>query len=375
MFSRFTLRIFGRTGHRTSCTVRSLVKIAGRPGLVDVESPTHPQFVDEFKHDFPYRIDVTGVMEKLQLETYSREFRPKLDKLLLEYGAVLIRGLPLDTANDFSKFFLSLGHEPQPYMGGAANRSQVAAGVVDTGKQEESDEDCIEPHCEMAYTHNFPHMFFLFAEVAPSPGCGGESGITDMRDVLRTLDPEVVEKFTKLGVRYHRCLPDRNNQDAPHRYSYWQTSLLTDSRDEAELRLKETGHSPDQYRWNEEGTLSFWTNCPAVRPHHRTGEMMWFNQSDLSHWSYFKKMSAFYDVFKDEDPLKYPFTSFYGDGTEIELDVIRHIRETMWRCTKVGQLKQGDVLVLDNMRVGHSKLGFTGARVLRVALSMYTAAE
>ncbi|XP_064643904.1 dapdiamide synthesis protein DdaC-like [Lineus longissimus] len=371
MLSGFGHRIWAKTGGK----VRNFVKLAERPkSLLTSNNTTHmyPKYVEGYSDDFPHRIDVSGV-EKQQLESYSREVRPKLDALLLEYGAVLFRGLPLDTAGDFSKFFLGLGHRPMDYIGGVSLRSKIAPGIVDTGSQLEQKGFFIEPHCEMAYFSNFPHMFCLFAEVPPSPGTGGENGITDMRKVLRQLDPEVVEKFTRLGVRYHRFLPDRTNPNAPHHYSYWQVSLLSETRKEAEQKLEETGHTPDLYKWDEEGSLYFWSTLPAIRPHHRTGEMMWFNQIDLMHWTYFLNQPDVYSVLKDEDPKRYPFTTFYGDGTDIELDVMEHIRATIMRCTRAEQLRRGDVMVLDNMSAAHSKFGFTGERVMRVALAKFAA--
>jgi hypothetical protein len=66
-------------------------------------------------------------------------------------------------------------------------------------------------------------QFFLFCVVPPGPGCGGESGVTDARKVVQQLDPEVVEKFRKLGVKYRQYLPDRTNAH----YVHWQGVSIT----------------------------------------------------------------------------------------------------------------------------------------------------
>jgi hypothetical protein len=58
----------------------------------------------------------------------------------------------------------------------------------------------------------------LYCEIPPRPGCGGESGITDVREVYKNLDNEVKEKLIRKGLRYHRYLTDRSETD----YTSWQ---------------------------------------------------------------------------------------------------------------------------------------------------------
>ncbi|XP_064634331.1 uncharacterized protein LOC135492089 [Lineus longissimus] len=371
MFLRRALRFSIKAGiNNHGRGLRALTQLAGRPGIVDEETFRYPKHLGSYRDDLPFGINGDGV-EKTNLESYSRDIRPKLDQLLLKHGGVIFKGLPLDSSIEFSRFIRALGYDGMDYVGGVASRLKIAEGVIEASTYEEH-EDTMEPHCEMAYFSVFPHLFFLYCEVAPSAGCGGECGVTDQREVLLKLDPEVVEKFKKKGVRYHRCLTNRDTPNPLHGYGSWQSSLRTDDRKEAERKLAEAGHRPDQYHWNEDGSLRFWTTSQVLVPHYKTGEMMWFNQVDSMNWTYFKsKTGKLYDLLKNEDPAMSPFTTYYGDGTDIEPDVLQHIREVQWRCTVAEQPQQGNVLALDNMRVAHSKFGYKGPRTMRVALARW----
>ena len=58
------------------------------------------------------------------------------------------------------------------------------------------------------------------------------------------------------------------------------------------------------------------------------------------------------------EPRDYPFHSCYGDGTEIEEDVLDHIRACMWKNAMSLKMFPGDVIILDNLLCQHSRMGF-----------------
>lgn len=93
-----------------------------------------------------------------------------------------------------------------------------------------------------------------------------------------------------------------------------------------------------------------------------TGEKVWFNQAHIHNASYYKyRPNTFSDVHEIPDE-KYPAHTYYGDGSEIEPEVIQHIRATSWACAVGFLWKRGDLLAMDNMAVQHARIGFTGAR-------------
>ena len=60
----------------------------------------------------------------------------------------------------------------------------------------------------------------------------------------------------------------------------------------------------------------------------------------------------------------YPTHTLYGDGGEIDPEVIEHVRATGWRNAVGFSWRKRDVLVLDNLAVQHSRLSFKGDRLL-----------
>ena len=58
----------------------------------------------------------------------------------------------------------------------------------------------------------------------------------------------------------------------------------------------------------------------------------------------------------------YSFNTYYGDGSEIEPDVLQHIRVASWQSAVGFRWRNGDLLAIDNMTVQHGRISFTGPR-------------
>lgn len=48
----------------------------------------------------------------------------------------------------------------------------------------------------------------FFCEIPPEPGCGGESVLVANREFQREINPEVIDKFKRLGILYSNYLRD-----------------------------------------------------------------------------------------------------------------------------------------------------------------------
>ncbi|XP_064622869.1 uncharacterized protein LOC135485070 [Lineus longissimus] len=351
-----------RTHHifRQTFRARGLAHLAWRKHLAGSESPTFPVSLRPFQFDLPHALHHPPVV-KADLKKTGSQFKNRLLAAVDKHGAVLIRGLPLKTGEEFAQFYSGFDLKSMEYVGGVSKGRDPVKGDVFLSSRDPPN-FTIEPHQEMSYNESYPDLFFLFCVVPPGPGCGGESGVTDAREVARKLDPEVVEKFRRLGVKYRQYLPDR----AKAHYVDWQGNLRTESKAEAEDILKKANHD---FEWDEEGALAYTTKClPAFRKHPRTGEMIWFNQVFVLNPVAFRVHPDYQG--SDLPDEKFPIQSFYGDGSPIELDVLQHIREVTWKCTVGEQLRVGELLVLDNMTMMHSRLGFTGPRKFVVSQAL-----
>ncbi|XP_078575906.1 dapdiamide synthesis protein DdaC-like isoform X1 [Branchiostoma floridae x Branchiostoma japonicum] len=332
-------------------------RIRGRKWLPGSASPNYPEFLKPPKDGFPYvftpQEDTTASPEECAVAV-RKVVREVLERS--NNGAVLFRGLPLQTAEDFSRVVNSLGLKLMWYEGGVAVRSEIAKGV--NTASDEPPEFCIEPHNELSYTSHFPEKIIFFCLDPPSPGAGGETVISDVREILPRLDKDVVDKFEKLGVMYWHHLPSHT----PGAYLSWQKSFQTEDRAVVEKHMLENNTS---WRW-EDDNLSWWITLPPMFKYR--GKKLWFCSVHVNNASYFSAHPLWFN--KDIPDHHFPFHTYYGDGTDIEAEVLQHIRDVHWQVSMGFQLQKGDFLVLNNMYCQHARLGFTGKRKLAVALAM-----
>ncbi|XP_074655458.1 dapdiamide synthesis protein DdaC-like [Tubulanus polymorphus] len=363
---RLSIRMFSATKRiLTTCALqrnhhgqRLVAQLAGRAHLPGSDGKDFPKVLAEARNDFPMTIDCEFVSSNENASAFAKCFFASLQHSIHKFGAVLLKNLPLKTGDEFSGFVHDGGLKAMNYVGGSGVRDLVAQSVSTASR--EPPIFTIEPHNEMAYLPYWPHLFVVFCDIPATEG--GESGLTDVRDILRDLDPNVVDKFHRLGICYHRYLPDAKAND----YTSWQESLMCDNKDEAERILSESGQ---YFKWNEDGSLCFWKTLSAFAPHYITGEMLWFNQCHSQNASYFKAHPDFCD--KDLPDDRYPFHTYYGDGSDIEPDVLQQVREVTWKNTVGLRLDKSDVLIFDNMLIQHSRLSFRGDRKLLVSIANF----
>eukprot|EP00058_Branchiostoma_floridae_P026480 XP_002611971.1 hypothetical protein BRAFLDRAFT_126423 [Branchiostoma floridae] len=226
------------------------VRLRGRRYLVGSDSPGVPELLQPPREGFP----------PVYVPAGSGEFSPEdwavaarcVSREVVDgtgVGAVLLRGLPLRTDSDFSRFVNNLSLKPMSYEGGTAQRDNVGENVDTASKEHPA--MSIEPHNEMAYTNYYPEKIIFYCHEPAEPDQGGETVMVDVRQILRKLDSAVVGKFRKLGIRYCRYMPERG--DFFHGYNSWRETFRTDSREKVERYLSARGMT---WQWGQDGSES-----------------------------------------------------------------------------------------------------------------------
>ncbi|XP_077864781.1 dapdiamide synthesis protein DdaC-like [Saccoglossus kowalevskii] len=341
-------------------------RLAGRQWLAGGRSSLnkYPQYIASPRDNFPAVYTLSGAY-KLQgfredtMENLSKTARDLIERELHIHGAILFRGMPLEKADDFSRFMSGLGYSLSGYEGGVAVRHKVARSVLTASNDPPS--YTIEPHNEMSYTDTYPSKIFFYCEIPPGEGCGGETVITDVRKILPRVDNHIVDKVREHGIQYVRHLPSKS----PGGYTSWQEAFFTENKADIERFMEKRNRT---YCWNEDGSLSYWYTLPAFVKHPKTGEEVWFNQLHSHNASYFKDHPTWKNRNISDD--RYPFHSYYGDGSVVEPGTLQHLRDIAWQLSVGFQLKKSDMLVLDNVYTQHARLGFTGQRKLLVSIAM-----
>lgn len=178
------------------------------------------------------------------------------------------------------------------------------------------------------------------------------------------LRPELIEQFEKRKLRYVRNFIESVDVS-------WSRFYGTDDPAEVERKCAEAGV---HFAWGSGGTLKTWRVADAVLKHPRSQEKVFFNQLALHHASCLdpETRQALVDLYGEAGM---PRNVYWGDGSVIDDDVVNEVREVMDRESLAFAWQEGDVLVIDNMLVAHSRRPFVGPRKIVVALGDMSSPE
>ncbi|XP_010510157.1 PREDICTED: clavaminate synthase-like protein At3g21360 [Camelina sativa] len=277
--------------------------------------------------------------------------KPYLDSLLHESGAVLFRGFPVNSAEDFNDVVEAFGFDELPYVGGAAPRSSVV-GRVFTANESPPDQK-IPFHHEMAQVPEFPSKLFFYCEVEPK--CGGETPIVLSHVVyerMKDKHPEFVQRLEEHGLLYVRVLGEDDDPSSPIGRG-WKSTFLTQDKNLAEQRAANLGM---KLEWTEDGAKTVMGPIPGIKYDESRNRKVWFNS-----------MVAAYTGWEDKrnDPTK---AVTFGDGKPLPADIVHDcLRVLEEECVAV-PWQRGDVLLIDNWAVLHSRRPFVPPRRVLASL-------
>lgn len=286
----------------------------------------------------------------VDLSAWMRENRAELRQLLRKCGGILFRGFGIRSAGDFKALVTRWSDRPMEYFDQTSPRSLVDDAVY-TSTDYPPDQR-IKMHNELSYAHRWPLEIFFFC-VRPAEA-GGETPIADCRKVLSKLSKRTLEKFSAKGVMYVRNMIDGLGLS-------WQRVYQTDDPAKVNAHCTRNGIS---FAWKGEDHLkTVWTR-PAVREHPVTGEATWFNHAYF--YNILSTNPLLLDLVDDKDEL--PFNTYYGDGSEIEPEVIEEIGGAFDATRVTFKWEMGDLLLLDNMLTAHGRSSYTGQRKVLVSM-------
>lgn len=277
--------------------------------------------------------------------------KPWLESLLHESGAVLFRGFPITTASDFNDVVEAFGFEELPYVGGAAPRTNIV-GRIFTANESPPDQK-IPFHHEMAQVPTFPSKLFFFCEI--EPGEGGETPIVLSHIIyqrMKTKYPEFVERLEEHGLIYTRVLGEDDDPSSPIGRG-WKSTFLTKDKTVAAERADKLGM---KLEWVEDGVKTIMGPIPAVKVDKTRQRKIWFNS-----------MVAAYTGWEDarNDPVK---AVTFGDGKPLPADIIYDCLKILDEESVAVPWQKGDVLLLDNWAVLHSRRPFNPPRRVLASL-------
>ena len=353
-----------RPGSQDELKLSKPVTLAGRDFLASSQSPGFPEFLSGPRKNIPLYLKANSE-KQFTAATWGLYSREIIDMAYEQYEksgvavAILFRGMPIQTTDDFNEWVNALKMERVPYAEPTGITPQLAEFVT-SGSTEPSDYS-IEPHNERSYMSTYPDIFTIcmFKKSAD----GGETAVADNRETLRKLDRRFTGKCERKQLRYWKYHPDANGGHPSNVYKSWQQQFRTDDKTKVESELENSEYN---FKWHQGNDLVMWHNRSAFIQHPKSGERLWFNQVSSGHCSYLSSMPIFQNVQLPNH--EFPYHCTYGDGEEIEAEYLDELRRINWENAVGFDWKEGDVLFLDNLIMQHSRLSFKGDRFVGISL-------
>jgi alpha-ketoglutarate-dependent taurine dioxygenase len=311
--------------------------------------------VEAIKAGTSLPVVIQPVLDGIDLAAWAESNREFIEAQLLKHGAILFRNFGVNLPTDFQQVAKSMCPDLLDYVAGASPRVKVSGKVYTS--TEFSPEHPISLHSELNYTNKWPMKILFFCLEAPQQA--GETPVADCRRILELMNPEITDKFVKKRVMYMR-----NYHSSTGPGLSWQHSFKTTDKSAVENSCRQAGAD---FEWLDGDRLRIRDVRSAVATHPKTGESVWFNQAELFHPSVLgDELYEALSAMMKSDEL--PTNAFYGDGSPIELSVLREIRRLYQQESVLFPWQKGDILLLDNMLACHGRMPFVGPRKILVAM-------
>jgi alpha-ketoglutarate-dependent taurine dioxygenase len=302
--------------------------------------------------DFPFIIRSSSVNGRL-IDQIAAERDNLLDRLH-DSGAVLLRGFDVGGVDGFETAVRALSGEPLAYTERSSPRTSVKGRIYTSTDYPPSEE--IFFHNENSYRISWPMILFFYCVQPPRER--GATPLSDVRQVLKTIDPSVREEFGRRGWMLVR------NFDAGFGLP-WQEVFSTEDRDEV---MRYCQANTIHTEWKTNGGLRTTSVRNAIYRHPETRDEVWFNHAAFFHLSTLPRdvQEGLRELFSEED---LPSNTYFGDGEPIPDDIIEHIRARYRDAAVRFDYHEGDVLIVDNMLTAHGREPFTPPRQIVVAMT------
>ena len=307
----------------------------------------------EYKgHPFPLALEVkTASLE--DAFAWARNNATDIETQASEHGAVLMRGLPLASPEDFDAVVSAFGFPNFSYEESLSNAYRINYTPRVFSANEAPPEVTIFLHHEMAQTPIYPSKLFFFCQTAPDEGGATPICRSDILwERLTEQLPDFALACRDKGVKYSLTMAGESDKSSGMGRS-WQSTFSTESRETAEARMRELGYS---WQWQDNGDLRATTPVlPAVR--------------DLGdgRFSFFNQLIAAFKGWKDirNDPSK---AITFGDGTLLDPTDVEKASALADEVTFDIPWQDGDLVLVDNYTAMHGRRTFAGTRKVLASL-------
>lgn len=290
----------------------------------------------------------------VDLIRWAEAHREDIKSRLSQHGAILFRGFPIGSSEEFERFVVASCGGSLEYKERSSPRSQVSGRIYTS--TDYPPEMPIFLHNEQSYSLTF--MLRILFSCLVEPMSGGATPIADVRKVYQRIDPAIRRRFSEDGYLYVRNFGDGFGLS-------WQEAFKSEDPGAVEeyCRANEI-----DFEWKGGGRLRTRQLRRAVGRHPYSGEPVWFNHLTFFHVTTLEPpvRDAMLSAFAEED---LPNNTYHADGSPIAPELIEHLREAYRAETISFPWRKGDILMLDNMLTAHARESFAGPRKVVVGMA------
>lgn len=306
---------------------------------------------------------------KLLLNENGAEF----NKLLDTYGAILFRGFEVEDGNQFQEVLELLNIQLESaYHFGSAHRVRITDKVFTSS--EAPPHTIIAPHNELNMVPVRPSVLAFFCQVQPD--LYGETPIINTEKLFNSLSPSLQHKIANFPQQFVRYVPNH------------LLDLVFEGLSKEEITKLLTEQKFD-FDWEEDGSLNFACSYITLFSHPRTrrlcfclsivdclvsrewyrnisqryplGKRLYYNWLPASLYKeYQQRLTTAATVVdgsqKRTSTLNAYFVNAQGQSTTMTSREAKELGKAEWENASIFQWKQGDILVIDNLQVAHSRL-------------------
>lgn len=307
-------------------------------------------------------VDLETVIKTVQsLQTKDKTFT----KQLARHGTLLFRGLPIRSAENFSRFAHSFGYKPHEIIGIVVERPLLAPNVAPAN--ESPKEVLIYNHNESPQVPHAPEYIFFYNH--KTPDVGGETPISSSLELFHRAQKEIPEFIEELGdkgilskVTYK--IAKQHEGGSTLRQAFGKE--IQEDDDEATKRAKIEAQiarygrgKHTTWEWTEDGIV-LTHRLPAIR-----------TQPGTNLPTLFTGLAAYYRnaQVNNNGTRKNVTQQLFGDGKPIPEEYLAQLAKITDEIRILHKWQQGDVLVYDNVIAQHGRQPWEGKQEDRVVLA------
>ena len=297
--------------------------------------------------------------EGLNLAEWNLKNREWVEAQLLVHGGILFRNFSLPSPADFERAAKAIYGE---LFGDYGDLPKNAAGEKIYESTPYPPDQMILYHNESSHLPSWPRKI-SFHCVIPAK-VGGCTPTFDTREVLKHIDPAVLQEFRDKGLMYVRNFSKGVDPT-------WEAFFHTSDKATVEQMCRDAG---SDFEWKPDGGLRVINRSKGTVKHPKTKEELFFNQVQIHHIYCVDEdtREGLRALFDDQD---LPRNVYYGDGSPIPDETMQHLGEVFEKVAVRFKWQKGDMIMLDNMLVTHARDTFEGPRHIVVAMGQMISAD